>query len=184
MTITGGCLCGAVRYTASAPPQMQGLCYCADCRKASGSAFIPFMNFAAADIVITGEARQHAAKSIRGTDAVRNFCPVCGGLVFGGIIGVDAEHTVYAGSLDDQGHFKPTIAIFDRDRPAWLALPAGLAPHATMPDTTLPPALGALIRPPPSPACRCSGADGPPRRCGTATASHCRQDRAHSGGRR
>ena len=30
----GGCLCGALRYEATAEPLYAGLCYCADCRKA------------------------------------------------------------------------------------------------------------------------------------------------------
>src|ERR1700759_4806702 len=43
----GGCLCGAVRYQADGDPLSAGYCYCADCRKASGSGFIPFMGFPA-----------------------------------------------------------------------------------------------------------------------------------------
>jgi hypothetical protein len=133
VTITGGCLCGAVRYTASALPTMSGLCYCADCRKASGSGFIPFMGFDAGAVVITGAARQHVAQSVRGTDAVRNFCPDCGGLVFGGIVGVDDSHTIYAGSLDDPSVFRPTMAIFTAARPAWAPLPDGLTLFASLP---------------------------------------------------
>jgi hypothetical protein len=60
----GGCLCGELRYEAMQEPTLLAYCYCADCRKVSGSGFIPFMGFA------------------RG-DAVRNSCAVCGGLVFG-----------------------------------------------------------------------------------------------------
>ena len=43
---TGGCLCGALRYEAVGEPLYAGLCYCADCQKASGSGFIPFIGFA------------------------------------------------------------------------------------------------------------------------------------------
>ncbi len=39
--ITGGCLCGALRYEAEGEPHFAGYCCCADCRKASGSGFIP-----------------------------------------------------------------------------------------------------------------------------------------------
>ncbi len=53
----GGCLCGAVRYAATADPAYAGLCYCADCRKASGSGFSPFMGFAANTIHIRGATR-------------------------------------------------------------------------------------------------------------------------------
>jgi hypothetical protein len=64
---------------------------------------------------------------------VRNFCPACGGLVFGGEIGRDESHTLYAGSLDDPGLFRPTLAIFVRDRPQWAPLPPGLTLFDEMP---------------------------------------------------
>lgn len=122
----GGCLCGALRWQATAPPKFMGHCYCADCRKASGSGFVPFMGFPASALKITGEARQVMSKSSRGNEAVRNFCPVCGGLVFGGERGKDTLHTIYAGSLDDPSLFRPTVAIFTRGRPDWAVIPPGL----------------------------------------------------------
>lgn len=133
LPITGGCLCGALRYAAAAAPINAGFCCCADCRKASGSGYIGFMGFDAATLTFTGTAHQHVGRSARGSDAVRNFCPACGGLVFGGIIGTDIMHTIYAGSLDDPAVFHPTMAIFNRDRPAWVVLPDGLTLFETMP---------------------------------------------------
>lgn len=130
---TGGCLCGAVRYEASGEPSMMGYCFCKDCQKASGSGFIPFMGFKADQLQITGTTLQFSSPSARGTPAVRNSCPVCGGLVFGGIVGEDTEHTIYAGSLDDASAFHPKIAIFIRDRPDWAPLPEGLKTFHTMP---------------------------------------------------
>ncbi len=112
---------------------MTGHCYCGDCRKASGSGFIPFMGFSAEAVRFTGETRRFACRSARGSDAVRNSCRVCGGLVFGGIVGVDDSHTIYAGALDDPSLFQPRIAIFARDRPAWALLPEGLTVFQTMP---------------------------------------------------
>ena len=44
---TGGCLCGALRYEAFGESIGSGHCYCADCRRASGSGFVPFMGFEA-----------------------------------------------------------------------------------------------------------------------------------------
>lgn len=131
---TGGCLCGAVRYEADGPPDYAGCCYCADCRKASGSGFIGFMNYPATRLRFTGQTLRFASKSARGTEAVRNSCEVCGGLVFGGIVGQDASHTIYAGSLDEPSLFIPTIAIFNRDRPGWAPLPPGLTVFETMPE--------------------------------------------------
>jgi hypothetical protein len=110
-----------------------GYCCCADCRKASGSGFIPFMNFKAGQVRVSGETRRFSSRAFRGGEAVRNSCPACGGLVFGGIVGVDADHTIYAGALDDPAGFQPRIAIFGRDRPDWVVLPDGLTVFETMP---------------------------------------------------
>ncbi|MDB5483822.1 MAG: Gfa-like protein [Caulobacteraceae bacterium] len=131
--VAGGCLCGQLRYEARGEPQFAGYCFCADCRKASGSGFIPFMGFAADTVSFTGEIRQAVSRAYRGGESVRNFCPTCGGLVFGGIVGVDTSHTIYAGSLDDPSLFKPQMAIFDRDRPDWVPMPPGLTVFETMP---------------------------------------------------
>jgi hypothetical protein len=130
---TGGCLCGALRYEATGEPLAAGYCYCADCRKASGSGFIPFMVFPSAALRFRGETLSHASPAATGGEAVRNSCPVCGGLVFGGRAGQDDSHTIYAGSLDDPSSFRPTMAIFTRDRPSWAPLPEGLAVFETMP---------------------------------------------------
>jgi hypothetical protein len=126
-TYTGGCLCGALRYEAESEPTFSGHCYCADCRKASGSGFIPFMGFPSRALCFIGHALQFRSKAANGGEAVRNFCPICGGLVFGGEVGKDQSHTIYAGSLDDPSVFHPTIAIFTRGRPAWAVIPPGLA---------------------------------------------------------
>jgi hypothetical protein len=80
--------------TPEGEPLFAGYCFCADCRKASGSGGIPFMGFASAAVRISGPKRQFQCKSIKGTDAVPNFCPTCGGLVFGGEFGKDTSHTI------------------------------------------------------------------------------------------
>ena len=131
--LTGGCLCGDLRWKAHAPPHAMGLCFCADCRKASGSGFIPFMNFDAAALSVTGRWTVHRLAHADGREAVRNSCVVCGGLVFGGKWGESTSHTIYAGSLDDPSAFHPTIAIFTRDAPDWVVIPPGLKAFAAMP---------------------------------------------------
>jgi hypothetical protein len=113
---------------------MMGHCYCEDCRKASGSGFIPFMGFPSSAVRFTGETRQFRSKAANGNIAVRNFCPVCGSLVFGGEVGKDNSHTIYAGSLDDPSSFHPKVAIFARNRPSWAVIPTGLEVFDRLPD--------------------------------------------------
>jgi hypothetical protein len=131
--ITGGCLCGALRYAASGEPTLAGYCCCNDCRKASGSGFIGFMGFPASAVLFTGESQAHTLKQADGRLSQRNFCPNCGGLVFGGVAGISKAYTVYAGSLDHPSRFHPTIAIFTRDKPDWVVLPAGITLFERMP---------------------------------------------------
>jgi hypothetical protein len=123
---TGGCLCGALRYEADAEPLYAGLCYCTDCRRASGSGFIPFMGFASGTLRITGPSRSFVCKAANGRDATRNFCAACGSLVFGGERGESESFTIYAGSLDDPARFGPKVAIFARSRACWVSIPPGL----------------------------------------------------------
>ena len=59
ITRTGGCLCGQLRYEARGEPNFAGHCYCADCRKASGSGFIPFMGFPASERLCEREQGAH-----------------------------------------------------------------------------------------------------------------------------
>jgi hypothetical protein len=92
------------------------------------------MGFSSAAVRFRGQTRQFRSPSFRGGEAVRNFCAQCGSLIFGGEVGKDQSHTIYAGSLDDPSAFRPTIAIFGRERPAWVVLPPGLKVFDTMPE--------------------------------------------------
>jgi len=123
---SGGCLCGALRYEAEGEPKFAGHCYCADCRKASGSGFIPFMGFPKSAVRFRGESLKFTSKAASGGDAVRNSCPVCGSLVFGGDVSKAQMFTIYAGSLDDPSLFHPTVAVFTGNHPDWAVIPADL----------------------------------------------------------
>ncbi len=123
---SGGCLCGAVRYEAEGEPMLAGHCYCADCRKASGSGFIPFMQFPSSAVSVRGPTLTFTSRAASGRNAARNSCRLCGSLVFGGEVGKSMSFTIYAGSLDDPSLFHPTVAIFVRGHPNWATIPPNL----------------------------------------------------------
>src|SRR5437762_12413499 len=54
MEIKGGCLCGAVRYTAEADPTSATVCHCRDCQKFTGSAFATLVHKAACSMAAPG----------------------------------------------------------------------------------------------------------------------------------
>jgi hypothetical protein len=72
------------------------------------------------------------AKPVTG-GCVRNSCPVCHSLVFGGEVDISDDFTIYAGSLDDPSAFTPAIAIFTRGKPDWAVIPPGLKVFEDMP---------------------------------------------------
>jgi hypothetical protein len=54
MEIKGGCLCGAVRYTAEADPTSTTVCHCRDCQKFTGSAFAALVRVSKEALTIEG----------------------------------------------------------------------------------------------------------------------------------
>ncbi len=80
LPITGGCLCGAVRYEASEPPIETGTCHCRMCQRWTGSAFMVMARFSQTALRFTkGEPKLHRSSSIQ----EKGFCPDCGSSLFG-----------------------------------------------------------------------------------------------------
>ena len=106
---TGGCLCGAVRYSVRGAPLRVGLCHCADCRKTSGSAFVTFAVWPRAAFSVAGDIASHAGRS---------FCPLCGSRLF---CLRPEEAEINVGSLDDAPTgLEPTYELWTRRRERWL----------------------------------------------------------------
>lgn len=117
--ITGGCLCGQVRYEATAPILFGALCYCEDCQRASGTGHVPTMGVLKEGFSTTGEPKSFSSPGGSGHMAVRNFCPDCGSLLFGTPDVAPEMVTIYVGSLDKPDLFEAQIAQFVRSRSAW-----------------------------------------------------------------
>lgn len=79
--MTGGCLCGLVRYETNAEPAFAGHCYCRDCQRASGTGHVPFMVLPREAVKVDGETRTYRALGDSRLPTTRHFCPICGSLV-------------------------------------------------------------------------------------------------------
>ena len=78
---TGGCLCGAVRYSIDTEtgPMRQLLCHCVDCQKHTGTAFVSGIAFASDAVTITGAMSTFTMPGGQSGDAMhRRFCSKCG----------------------------------------------------------------------------------------------------------
>lgn len=131
--LTGGCLCGAVRYGSPGPALFSIVCHCRDCQRASGSGGVPVLGVPKPSFSCTGPVKQSRVTGGSGMPAVRNFCPECGSLLFGTPESAPEMVTIYAGSLDDPTAFTPTDTLFAAQRPAWARLAASLAEHEALP---------------------------------------------------
>jgi hypothetical protein len=77
-TITGGCLCGAVRYTAEADPTSATVCHCRDCQRFTGSAFAALVRVSTEKLTINGMLKTFSSIGGSGNPILRHFCPECG----------------------------------------------------------------------------------------------------------
>jgi hypothetical protein len=119
MKLSGGCLCGAVRYEADAAPAFQVKCYCSDCRKTSAAGHAAMMGFPKDKVRVEGDVRAYVSKADSGADAARAFCPICGAGVYA--TNSSMSHMIFlrASTLDDPSLFAPQLIVYASRAPAW-----------------------------------------------------------------
>lgn len=123
MSLTGQCLCGAVKYTCSAEPVVSGNCHCRDCQKSSGSAYAPTLFVPAQSISVQGEIKYYDSVGGSGGKVSRGFCPNCGSQMFGKTERMPGLFAVRAGSLDDTSRYCPHVDIFVSHAAPWDFIP-------------------------------------------------------------
>jgi hypothetical protein len=118
--LTGGCLCGTIRYACSADPVFMLNCHCRDCQRALGSAFFPSVSVPKTAFSLTkGKPKYHSMTSDGGNTVSRGFCTKCGSFVVGNNSGFPDIVFVSAANLDDPGRFQPTMDIFVSSAQPW-----------------------------------------------------------------
>ena len=126
--ITGGCLCGAVRFSYDGAVGPASYCHCADCRRATGGPFAVSVRLEAARMRVEGTTASHTRTSDAGTPITRHFCPACGSPLFTHTAGTPTAY-VKAGALDDPALVRPALEIWTQSRVPWAQVPEGLERH-------------------------------------------------------
>src|SRR5690349_18110204 len=103
-SMTGGCLCGAKRFTVDVPDKPHAyLCHCRMCQKASGNVSLAMVGVKQADVHWDGEPDWYRSSPI----AERPFCATCGtSLGFRFLEGSEKMDLTVA-AFDDPSGFKP-----------------------------------------------------------------------------
>lgn len=116
--LTGGCLCGGVKYEVRGPFVRVSHCHCLRCRRHSGTA-----------MSTQGRVRREHFQLVEGAELIRNyrvegyaskvFCKVCGSSLFGGDWPDGQEVSIRLGSLDGDPGITPQFHTFVEAGPPW-----------------------------------------------------------------
>jgi hypothetical protein len=126
-TLVGKCQCGAVCYGVADEFVYAANCHCANCRRATGSAFKPFAGIArdklritsgANDLMIFGDDHGHDAR-----------CRVCGSLLYS-VVADGAFVHVAMGTLADDPAIRPNKHIFVGSKAPWFTITDDLPQYA------------------------------------------------------
>jgi hypothetical protein len=130
--VTGGCLCGAVRYEYRGDIGTAGYCHCNDCRRTSGSAFGVSVHVLAAGFrIVAGEPKGYTKSGDSGRAVTRYFCANCGSPLYTAPPRHPDLVFLKAGSLDDPSLVKPDREAWTRSRVGWAAIAPDVASYET-----------------------------------------------------
>jgi hypothetical protein len=124
MNLTGGCLCGSVRYQFSGDPIRHVICHCRDCQRAGGSGFHLGLAITRSGFTITrGTLRTYRISGDSGRWIDRSFCPTCGSGILHELELLGPNYLVIkAGTLDDPSFVTPTCEIYMRSKMPWVSI--------------------------------------------------------------
>lgn len=133
MAITGGCLCGAVRYVVEAPPIMARTCWCRLCQYLGGGTAPVNVCFPTEAVTITGTLQDFESIADSGNRMHRGFCPTCGTPVTSAA--ENRPHLLFlrAGTLDDPDLMGPQSSIWTDAAPIWACIDASIPSYPGQP---------------------------------------------------
>ncbi|MBV9290093.1 MAG: GFA family protein [Hyphomicrobiales bacterium] len=120
MAITGGCLCGTVRFAIEAEaPLFARQCWCRVCQYIGAGSGTVNAFFKKDAVRVSGGTTDFVCRADSGSTIHRSFCAQCGTHLF-----AEAEErpefiVVRVGTLDDPNLAKPGAIIWTKSAPAW-----------------------------------------------------------------
>ncbi len=116
---TGGCGCGAIRYTVATAPIFSFLCLCRQCQRITGGGHAPTFAAPADAFTLKGSLRFHKQPADSGNTVSNGFCPTCGNPILKKSSGYPDRVYIHAASLDHPEQFNPEKIVFESARQPW-----------------------------------------------------------------
>ncbi|MGE0386884.1 MAG: GFA family protein [Gammaproteobacteria bacterium] len=124
--MTGGCLCGAVRYRATGPVRDSAWCHCRTCQRAHSAPAVAWFTVPDASLAYTlGKPTAYASSST----GQREFCAACGSQLVFRDRRYPGQADVATASLDHPGTIAPGYHIWRMSRVPWFETADALPRH-------------------------------------------------------
>jgi hypothetical protein len=121
--VSGGCLCGAVRYQARGRPTVSMVCHCQTCARAAGAPAVPWVTFpVAAFAFVAGNPAEFRSSA----PVVRTFCSACGTPLTYRHTDRMSEIDVTTRTLDTPEAFPPSYHAWESHKVSWFECPTGV----------------------------------------------------------
>lgn len=122
LPLTGGCLCGGVRFEISAPLVSAGYCHCTRCQRRSGTAASPQARVAPGSLrIVSGAA---LLRDYRPPDGfVKTFCSNCGSSVLSRDPDDPDVVSVRLGAFDGDPGIRPERRVHVATAAVWEPIP-------------------------------------------------------------
>lgn len=119
-SLTGSCLCGAIRYRVEAPITELRACHCMHCQKASGAHGAVVASMPSSAFRITqGTPKRYDAIAASGRTLYRYFCGDCGSPIYSQRATTPETVSVRAGTLDSMPEVKISTHIWTQRARPW-----------------------------------------------------------------
>lgn len=127
IVVTGSCACGRITYTSNDTPRPSSYCYCAECRKVSGGAYLAFANIRTDSLHWNVEPDLWKSSKF----AERGLCSLCGTSLFMRYYMRPETTGIVYGSIDEcKVPLDPPVEhIFLNEKPSWFKVPDDGAPR-------------------------------------------------------
>jgi len=120
-SITGSCLCGAIRYSISQAPDKIVACHCTHCQKASGSGASYNVVVPSAAVSFTaGKPKLFSDTAASGNTLYRYFCGDCGSPIYSQRAKAPEVMVLKVGTLDAPTNLNVVMNLWTNSAPPWL----------------------------------------------------------------
>ena len=122
LTLTGGCLCGAVRYEVTEPLVQAGYCHCTRCQRRTGSAAAVSAFVAPGSLRLT--SGEELIRSFDPPDGFsKAFCSACGGALWSESPDDPEVKSVRLGAFDGDPGIRPQYHMYVDYAAVWEPIP-------------------------------------------------------------